>query len=210
MYRTLLTAAWLISCIYATIPCFWFAAHPFAEKWRARRPSPYIVLVPGWALIIAAVALLSWPWHLLRFYSTPLAWIAALPLFAIGVYVYRRAGERFTHAQLIGRPELEPSREGGLITTGIRSRVRHPVYLAHVCELLAWAVGTGLIVVYALLVFAVMTGAAMIRMEERELERRFGNDYRDYKRRVPAILPLLRRRRDNIEPANSQELTARS
>src|SRR5205823_10008401 len=210
MYRALLTAAWLLCCIYATIPCFWFAAHPFAEKWRARRRSPYVLLVPAWALIIAAVALISWPWHLLRFYSTALAWIAALPLFAIGVYLYRRAGERFTHAQLIGRPELEPSREGGLITTGIRSRVRHPVYLAHVCELLAWAVGTGLVVIYALLVFAIVTGAAMILMEERELERRFGNDYRDYKRRVPAILPLLRRRHDNIEPPNGQELAARS
>src|SRR5438067_1211543 len=210
MYRALVAAAWLICCIYATIPCFWFAAHPFAEKWRARRRSPYIVLVPVWALIIAAVAVITSPWHALRFYSTPLAWIAALPLFAIGVYLYRRAHERFTHAQLIGRPELEATGESRLITTGIRSRVRHPIYLAHLCELLAWAVGTGLVVIYALLVFAIMTGAAMIRMEERELERRFGNGYRDYKRRVPAILPLLRRRRDNIEPANSQELTARS
>jgi protein-S-isoprenylcysteine O-methyltransferase Ste14 len=57
------------------------------------------------------------------------------------------------------------------------------------CELLGWAVGTGLLVLYALLVFAAITGALMIAAEERELESRFGQAYRDYKRRVPGILP---------------------
>ena len=212
MYRALLTAAWLLCCIYATIPCFWFAAHPFAEKWRARRRSPYIVLVPAWALIITVIALVTWPWHALRLYSTPLAWIAALPLFAIGIYLYRRAHVGFTHAQLIGRPELEANKEDEqrLVITGIRSRVRHPIYLAHLCEVLAWALGSGLVVIYGLLVFVAITGAVLIRLEERELERRFGQEYRDYKQRVPAILPALRRGRHKIELANGQKLRVRS
>jgi protein-S-isoprenylcysteine O-methyltransferase Ste14 len=33
----------------------------------------------------------------------------------------------------------------------------------------------------------------MIRMEERELEARFGSAYRDYRQRVPAILPRIPR-----------------
>jgi protein-S-isoprenylcysteine O-methyltransferase Ste14 len=32
----------------------------------------------------------------------------------------------------------------------------------------------------------------MITLEERELERRFGDQWREYKRRVPAFLPLSR------------------
>jgi protein-S-isoprenylcysteine O-methyltransferase Ste14 len=40
-------------------------------------------------------------------------------------------------------------------------------------------------------VFAVITGAFMIRSEERELEARFGEEYREYQRRVPAIIPRL-------------------
>ena len=76
-----------------------------------------------------------------------------------------------------------------LNTQGIRARVRHPYYLGHLCELLGWTIGTGLVVLWLLLVFAVITGAFMIRSEERELASRFGEEYRAYQRRVPAILP---------------------
>jgi protein-S-isoprenylcysteine O-methyltransferase Ste14 len=59
------------------------------------------------------------------------------------------------------------------------------------CELLGWTIGTGLLVLYALLAFAVITGAVMIAAEERELEARFGEAYREYKKNVPAILPRV-------------------
>ena len=52
-------------------------------------------------------------------------------LFAAGVWIYRRSGAGFSAAQLGGLPELIPGhREQRLATSGIRSRVRHPVYLA--------------------------------------------------------------------------------
>ena len=31
----------------------------------------------------------------------------------------------------------------------------------------------------------------MIRMEDAELERRFGHDYTEYKQEVPAVIPRL-------------------
>ena len=111
-------------------------------------------------------------------------------LFGAGVWIYRRSGAGFSAAQLGGLPELIPGhREQRLITSGIRARVRHPVYLGHLCEMLAWSVGTGLVVCYALTLFAVVTGAIMIRLEDKELEQRFGAEYREYRRRVPAVVP---------------------
>jgi len=80
-----------------------------------------------------------------------------------------------------------------LVTTGIRSRVRHPVYLAHLCEMLAWSVGTGLVVCFGLTALAVLTGSVMIRMEDVELEKRFGAAYERYRENVPALLPKLGR-----------------
>lgn len=54
--------------------------------------------------------------------------------------------------------------------------------------LLAWTVGSGEIVLYVLTIFALLTGWPMILYEEAELEHRFGEEYRAYKRAVPAAL----------------------
>ena len=83
------------------------------------------------------------------------------------------------------------NREQRLVTDGIRRRVRHPVYLAHLCEMLAWSVGTGLAVCWALTAFAVTTGFVMIQMEDTELEQRFGDAYRVYRDSVPAVIPRI-------------------
>ena len=114
-------------------------------------------------------------------------------LFATGLFLYARSGAHFSWAQLGGLPEVRNHHsESRLVTTGIRARVRHPVYLAHLLEMLAWSIGTGLIVCWALTAFAMATGAVMIRMEDAELERRFGKEFLLYRGRVPAIFPIIR------------------
>ena len=79
-----------------------------------------------------------------------------------------------------------------LVTTGIRANVRPPVYLGHLSEMLAWSVGTGLAVCWALTAFAIVTGAVMIYMEDEELGKRFGEEYMGYRRAVPAVIPRPR------------------
>ncbi|HLK33878.1 MAG TPA: isoprenylcysteine carboxylmethyltransferase family protein [Terriglobales bacterium] len=190
--QALRTVGWAACCVYGTIPLFWLVIHPRVEYWRARQRSPYRVLMPLWMGMWVVAGAITYPWRHLLFYATPLTWIPAIALFACGLQLYRHSGRGFTGAQLGGRHELEPHRfEQRLVTTGIRSRVRHPVYLAHFCEMLAWSVGTGLAVVYALTGFALLTGALMTYLEERELEQRFGEEYRSYRQRVPAFLPRL-------------------
>jgi len=184
---------WLACVVYSTIPAFWFMIHPFAERWRAQRRSPYRVLLPGWLAMWVAMALITWPWRQVMFYRTDLGWIPAAPLFVCGLYLYSRSGKNFSAKQLGGLPEVHGgNREQRLVTEGIRARVRHPVYLAHLCEMLAWSLGTGLAVCFGLTAFAMVTGAVMIRMEDSELGKRFGEEYAAYRRRVPAVLPRLR------------------
>lgn len=186
------TLGWLACVVYSTVPLFWFMVHPRAHKWREQERSPFRVLVPAWLTMWVGIGAITGHWRNVRFYSTPWAWIAAVMLFGTGAFIYSRAGAHFSWAQLGGLPEVRSGhRRDRLITTGIRARVRHPVYLGHLCEMLAWSIGTGLLVCWALTAFAMVTGTVMIRMEDAELERRFGEFYLEYQARVPAIVPKI-------------------
>ena len=140
-----------------------------------------------------AVGALTAHWRAARLYSSPWTWVPAALLFAAGISIYKFAGAHFSWSQLGGLPEVHAGNtEQRLVTTGIRARVRHPVYLGHLCEMLAWSIGTGLVVCWALTVFATVTGAVMVRMEDAELEKRFGEEYASYRARVPSVVPKPR------------------
>lgn len=183
---------WLACVVYSTIPLFWLMVHPRARRWRASESSPFRLLVPAWIVMWAGIAALTGPWRNARFYSTPWTWIPSALLFAAGIFLYRNAGTHFSWAQLGGLPEIRAGHQDDrLVTAGIRSRVRHPVYLGHLCEMLAWSVGTGLAVCWLLTALAIATGAVMIRMEDAELEKRFGAEFVRYRQSVHAVVPKL-------------------
>ena len=187
------TAGWIACVIYSTIPAFWLLIHPRAHYWRSRRSSPYKILLPIWIAMWATVVAITAPWRGVLLYTINWTWFPAAALLLAGLALYKLSHHHFTLAQLGGLPEIlrrrQPQR---LATTGIRARVRHPVYLGHLCEMFAWSLGTGLAVCWALVAFAIVTGAVMIRMEDKELEARFGEDYRQYRSTVPSVLPKLR------------------
>jgi protein-S-isoprenylcysteine O-methyltransferase Ste14 len=192
MMQWLSIVGWLACVVYSTIPCFWFLVHPRAEYWRSRRRSPYLVLLPAWAAMWVGMGLITARWRRIDLYASGWAWAPAVLLFGAGLWLYSQSSKNFSTRQLGGLPEVVSGhREQRLVMTGIRARVRHPVYLAHLCEMVAWSIGTGLAVCYGLTAFALVTGAVMIGMEDRELEARFGEEYRRYRARVPAVVPKL-------------------
>ena len=146
-----------------------------------------------WVLVGAITA----PWHGVSLYETRWTWIPAGALFYVGLLLYKLSHSKFSLTQLGGVPEILPDHSHQrLVTTGIRARVRHPVYLGHLCEMLAWSLSTGLAVCWGLTAFALAMGAVMLRLEDKELENRFGDEYRKYRSTVPAILP---NRKTNVE-----------
>jgi protein-S-isoprenylcysteine O-methyltransferase Ste14 len=193
MARSLDLVGWIACIMYSTVPCFWLLVHPWADRWRTRRRSPYFVLLPAWMGMWVVFALITARWREIRLYTTEWSWVPAVGLFALGFWLYALSGRNFGLPQLGGIPEVVPGHpEQTLVTTGIRARVRHPVYLAHLCELLAWSVGTGLVVCWGLTGFAIVTGVLMVRMEDDELFKRFGEEYETYRSRVPALWPKTR------------------
>lgn len=192
MTQWLNLCGWIACVIYSTIPSFWLLIHPRADYWRLRKRSPYLVLLPVWISKWILLAWLTSRWRHSTLYTTPWAWIPAIVLFSTGIWIYTQSVQQFSISQLSGLPEvLRNHRQQRLVTSGIRSHVRHPVYLAHLCEMLAWSVGTGLAVCFALTAFAMITGAIMIQLEDAELEQRFGKEYRAYRETVPAVLPRI-------------------
>lgn len=144
----------------------------------------------AWMAMWIILGLITARWRHITLYHTPWSWLPTIVFFGAGFWLYSQSGKNFSAKQLGGLPEVVAGHgEQRLVTSGIRARVRHPVYLAHLCEMLAWSIGTGLMVLYGLTALALATGAIMIRMEDRELEDRFGPAYRAYRQQVPAILP---------------------
>ena len=141
-------------------------------------------------LVAAAITA---PWRNIIFYENRWTWIPAGVLFCCGLVLYKLSHSNFSLRQLGGLPEILPNQSHQrLVTTGIRAHVRHPVYLGHLCEMIAWSMGTGLAVCWALSGFAIITGAIMIRLEDAELKKRFGEEYADYRKRVGSVMPRLR------------------
>lgn len=181
---------WVLGCWYATIPAFWLAIHPLAGYWRTWKRSPYLILLPFWLLMVVAAMAITWPWYGVRLYATPWSWAPAVALVVGAISMYRGAHGHISNRQLMGQLELAPAgHQQKLIASGMHGRIRHPLYVGHLCMLLGWTVGMGWSALYGLTGFAVLSGWAMIYFEERELEKRFGEEYREYKRRVPALVP---------------------
>ena len=80
-----------------------------------------------------------------------------------------------------------------LVTTGPYRFIRNPLYLG------GFIIYLGIIIVIPSLFFAVLglLGLPIVYVgivhEEKGLERRFGEDYRQYKRRVPGWVPTIRK-----------------
>jgi protein-S-isoprenylcysteine O-methyltransferase Ste14 len=190
LHSILDVAGLLVGSVYCTIPLFWLVFHRFVERWRTYGRVAYLFIIPAWAIFIAAAFALGWPFRHMHLYQSHLPWVLGALFILAGFSIYSSASQGFNRAQISGLAELEPGHhEQKLVVTGIRTQVRHPIYLGHLCEVLGWAVGTGSIALCTLLVFGAITGAIMIRKEDSELEERFGDVYRQYRQQVPALLP---------------------
>jgi protein-S-isoprenylcysteine O-methyltransferase Ste14 len=122
-------------------------------------------------------------------------WVPAVVLLFFGLRTYTRIWSEFGAHKLSGEAELRPQDHAQeLVTTGLHARMRHPIYVAHLLNMAGWSLGSGLLVSFVLLTISVLgTFPLMIWIEEHELEKRFGQSYREYRARVPLIpLPFQR------------------
>lgn len=83
--------------------------------------------------------------------------------------------------------------EGKLFTTGVYGLCRNPIYASWVIFLVPGTLllfGTWLFLLVPLPMYVVLR--LLVRREEAWLEETYGDEYRAYRKRVPALLPLPR------------------
>jgi len=187
-----LTIIWVLALGYSTIPLFWLVVHPFAPKWREHQGKIYPMLGFIWLVLMASVGYATAQYRHDRLYATPWSWLPAALLLLAGFTLYRRLtrSDRMSRNTIMGRPELRPiENEQKLITTGLHGIIRHPIYVAHWLILTGWTIGCGTSAMFTMWIFAMIFGSIMVRAEEKELEARFGEPYREYKNTVPMLIP---------------------
>lgn len=181
---------------------FWFAIHPFATFWRrAGTVWAYIAgfgvyAVSAVVLFALSPALLSLDWGTNVFTIVP-----GVAFVAVAVVLRRQWRRHLTMPVLFGAPEVGAGSPGKLLTDGIYAYVRHPRYLEVILAFLGYSLVCNYPAAYGATVFTACEIAVLIPLEERELAARFGDAYREYRRRVPAIVP--RWGRHDIPPAGA-------
>jgi protein-S-isoprenylcysteine O-methyltransferase Ste14 len=82
-------------------------------------------------------------------------------------------------------------REHELVRSGPYSIVRHPIYAGILLALLGTAIAVGEVRGLIAVALAVLGLRLKSLKEEEFMEEEFGGEYRDYKRRVKALIPLV-------------------
>jgi protein-S-isoprenylcysteine O-methyltransferase Ste14 len=153
------------------------------KRWLARMvPDRLMRSVYVWvASVLLIVTLVAWRPVAGEFYNAD-GWRAVLHAFlqAIGVWLIARSVARIDPLELAGIKPI--SGQEALQIAGPYRWVRHPLYLGWVLALFGTAHMTA-----DRLTFAAITTAYLllaIPLEERSLERTFGDAYRQYERQV--------------------------
>jgi protein-S-isoprenylcysteine O-methyltransferase Ste14 len=137
-----------------------------------------------WLVVVIIVSLFA---NRLGFPLLPLAdWVGYLIgafLAALGVLILALGLKVSSLKVLIGRDKSV------LVTRGIYSYIRHPFCLS--CILLAFSAAVGLRSAVGLMIAILALVIIYVRasFEEKELERRFGQEYCEYKSKVGMFLP---------------------
>jgi protein-S-isoprenylcysteine O-methyltransferase Ste14 len=127
-------------------------------------------------------------WHL-RPYAMPWQLAGAAPVLA-GVVVLLAAFASFVFEGLGTPAPVAPTER--LVVGGFYRYVRNPMYLAVGAIIVGQAIALGQSVLLGYLVaFAVAVTAFVYFYEEPVLRERYGGEYEEYRRAVPAWLPRL-------------------
>ena len=185
---------WVALFLVAYIPgifLYWFSVHPFVRFWRRVGARRTMAIHSALMLLLAAaIFMVRRPLLAVEFGTKPVLIAVAISLLAVCVAGRVVVSKQLKSRILTGLPELAPEAYGSrLLTEGGYARVRHPRYVQIVVLMLAFALFANYLAAYVLFVLVVAAIFPLVRIEERELRDRFGEEYEAYCARVPRFIP---------------------
>jgi len=182
--------------VYLMVPpsfLYWLFVHPFIGVWRRLGEKASSVVL--WLLILAmAVGLFLFREQALALHTPVAFWhvYSGGLLLLVGLVMRLRIKQDLPLRGLIGLAEMQGNADPEtLATRGIYARMRHPRYVQMFLVLLGYALITNYLAIYVIWMFYIPVILVVIFLEERELLRRYGAAYREYRRRVPMLIPRL-------------------
>jgi protein-S-isoprenylcysteine O-methyltransferase Ste14 len=172
------------------IPIYWFVVHPFGGFWRTRQSVAFAAgLLASWPPV--TLGLILYRHSLFRGARPSVATVVAgLLLIFFEVWIFWRVHRDLGTARLVGKTEM--SGAGKLAEGGIYARIRHPRYAGSFLAVVGACLLAGSWVVWIVATAWAGLMLVAISMEEKELGRRFGDEYQDYCRKVPRFIPAIR------------------
>lgn len=143
-------------------------------------------------IAVPFIAMNFWNWFYFLFQPAiiqPFLFASGVILVIIGFVVSTMASRVISVSTVA---DMRTDRKAELITGGIYSRIRHPLYLATILMLVGLAAlyPFDRVIVFSIaLSIYVMVGAWL---EERKLVIHYGDAYREYRRRAGFMLPRIR------------------
>ena len=187
-----------IVIFYPGVFAFWFIVHPNIDRLRPWGPRAYLAVAAfAWAttagpLLLLRSRIFAVSWSLPQPFSGIVAGIGIVTL-VLALAIFSQASKQISFRTLIGITEIEPHKSRQpVLDSGIYSKTRNPIYLAHWLLILSAAAVSGYAANWIMFAVDCLVVPLLIFAEERELLARYGRDFSDYMRRVPRFFPQLR------------------
>lgn len=152
-----------------------------------------VIFLLAYSVLSAVLTMvLKLPWRLPLPVTVGVSIGVVLLVLALGMMIWVLKSLGIGRA--FGKELFLPKSESKLVTTGIYAYSRNPLYLLVLLFLLGWFFLFQLTAVLILTSLFLVHFIFVARWEERELRERFGQEYEDYKRRVPFFVPRVARK----------------
>ena len=177
--------------IMPVVITFWLVIHLGASHWRQKRPLQAYSVAGAFIAVVTALTIIFMDNILGK--DMGLNWILFIPgaaIYLISWALWRPVKKHLSFKVFAGMPEItnEPV---PLIRDGPFGLVRHPRYLMVSIGIAGWCLMSNYAGVYLMGVASIIGLLLIIKLEERDLVVRFGEDYRNYQKEVPALVPRL-------------------